>query len=87
MGFAKALRDELSTLNAYLASQQSKIMLYQIIEVVLESLLMVKKCLIDLALKTNIFVADFTRQASNSFTPDALLPFNSSGGGGHRSGT
>jgi hypothetical protein len=36
-------------------------MLYQVIEVILESLLMIKKLLIDLALKTSIFVVDFSK--------------------------
>ena len=59
--FAKNLLSELGTLNTYLESQKSRIMLYQVIEVILESLLMIKKLLIDLALKTSIFVVDFSK--------------------------
>ena len=50
-------------------------MLYQVIDVILESLLMIKKCLVDLALKTSIFVIDFSKHGA---TPDG---FHSGGGG------
>jgi hypothetical protein len=49
-------------------------MLYQVIEVVLESLLMVKKLLIDLALKTSIFVMDFSKNyLAQSITPESVM--------------
>lgn len=57
-------------------------MLYQVIEVNIESLLMIKKTLIDLALKSSIFVADFTKHNSN-VTPEGLTMtnFGRTGGG------
>ena len=46
-------------------------MLYQIIEVILESLLTIKKCLTDLPVKTNIFVMDFSKNyQGSSITPE-----------------
>jgi len=39
-------------------------MLYQVIDVILESLLIIKKCLTDLALKTSIFVIDFSKSGA-----------------------
>ena len=72
--FAKNLLSELGTLNTYLESQKSRIMLYQVIEVILESLLMIKKLLIDLALKTSIFVVDFSKNfLTSSITPESML--------------
>ena len=71
--FAKNLRNELITLNAYLESQKSRIMLYQVIEITLESLLTIKKCLTDLAVRTNIFVIDFSKNVyATSVTPDTM---------------
>lgn len=64
----------MGTLNTYLESQKSRIMLYQVIEVILESLLMIKKLLIDLALKTSIFVVDFSKNfLTSSITPESML--------------
>jgi len=69
--FAHKLHTEIVTLSSYLEHQQSRIALCQVIEVNLESLLMVKKQLIELALKTSkmlsyyaidMFVMDFARQ-------------------------
>ena len=71
------------TLNAYLESQKSRIMLCQVIEITLESLLTIKKCLTDLAVRTNIFVIDFSKNIyATSVTPDTM----NIGGGGGRSG-
>jgi hypothetical protein len=56
-------------------------MLYQIIEIILESLLTIKKCLTDLAARTNIFVMDFSKNfhtTTTSVTPDTI---NIGGGG------
>lgn len=50
-------------------------MLYQVIEVCLESVLMIKKCLIDIALKTNIFIMDFSKHMSQ---PDLFNPGSAS---------
>jgi hypothetical protein len=59
--FPEQITKELITLSSYLQEQMSRITLYQVIEVNLESLLMVKKALIDISLKSNIFVFDFGR--------------------------
>jgi hypothetical protein len=45
----------------------------------MESLLMVKKSIIDSALKTSIYVMDFTKQATSN-TPDTLIPLTSMSG-------
>ncbi len=48
-------------------------MLQQVIEVILESLLMIKKLLIDFALKTSIFVVDFSKNfLTASITPESV---------------
>jgi len=49
-------------------------MLQQVIEVILESLLMVKKCMIDLTLKTSIFVMDFNKQNNFYSTTTGMTP-------------
>lgn len=57
-------------------------MIYQVIEITLESLLTIKKCLTDLAVRTNIFVMDFSKNINaTSVTPDTMNL-----GGGGRSG-
>lgn len=57
-------------------------MIYQVIEITLESLLTIKKCLTDLAVRTNIFVMDFSKNVNpTSVTPDTMNL-----GGGGRSG-
>lgn len=71
--FAKSLNKELRTLNCYLANNTSRIMLPQIMEVILESLLMIKKALIDVCLKTSILVMDFNKQGVRDFTPENLM--------------
>eukprot|EP00347_Sterkiella_histriomuscorum_P005241 403357349 len=63
--FADELKREITTLNTYIEHQSSRIMLYQIIEVCLESILMIKKCMIDIALKTSTFVIDFSKHLSS----------------------
>lgn len=48
-------------------------MLFQLIEITLESLLTIKKCLTDLAVRTNIFVIDFSKNIyATSVTPDTM---------------
>lgn len=59
--FSDALVVQIVILNAYLEEHRSRTVLHQVIEVCLESLLMVKKALIDISLNTNILVMDFTR--------------------------
>lgn len=62
--FSNALSIQIVILNAYLEDQKSRTILHQVIEVVLEPLLMVKKALIEISLNTNILVMDFTRNVS-----------------------
>jgi hypothetical protein len=50
-------------------------MLHQVIEVILESLLVIKKTLIDVSLKTSIYMIDMTKAGSN-ITPETLLIAN-----------
>ena len=64
--FSDALVTQIVTLNAYLEDQKSRTILHQVIEVVLEPLLMVKKALIEISLNTNILVMDFTRNMNFS---------------------
>ena len=48
-------------------------MLYQVIEVILESLLTIKKCLTDLPVRTNIFVMDFSKNhQGTTITPETV---------------
>ena len=64
--FSDALATQIVTLNAYLEDMKSRTILHQVIEVVLEPLLMVKKALIEISLNTNILVMDFTRNMNIS---------------------
>lgn len=72
LGFAKGLRDELSTLTSYLESQRSRVMIFQVIDLLLESLLIIKKCLIDFTMRSSIFVMDLGKPSS--FTPESAHP-------------
>lgn len=64
--FSNALSTQIVILNAYLEDQKSRTILHQVIDVVLEPLLMVKKALIEISLNTNILVMDYTRNVSYS---------------------
>lgn len=59
--FADALVREIVTLNGYLQDQQSRILLYQFVEVCLEPILMIKKALIEVSLSSDILIMDFTK--------------------------
>lgn len=59
--FSDCLIKEIVTLSSYLEEHKSRTLLYQFIEVNLESVLMVKKALIEIALKSNILVMDFSK--------------------------
>ena len=59
--FAQNLTKQVVVLNSYLRRQQSRVMLNQIIDTCLESLLMIKRVLSDVSLKENIFIIDSTK--------------------------
>lgn len=67
--FAQNLSKQVSVLSAYIEGQspeKSRVLLNQLIDVSLESLLMLKRVLVDVTLKQNIFIIDSTKQ---------ILPF------------
>jgi AICAR transformylase/IMP cyclohydrolase PurH len=62
--FAKSITAHLIALSSYLSESTSRAMIHQFIEVCLEPILMVKKALIDIALRSNLLVMDFGKQLS-----------------------
>jgi hypothetical protein len=61
--FAQNLARQVSVLNCYIEERgQSRVLLSQIIDVSMESLLMIKRVLIDVTLKQNIFILDSSKQ-------------------------
>jgi hypothetical protein len=61
INFAEAITINIIALSAYLGEQKSRTLIHQFIEVCLEPILMVKKALIDVSLRSNILVMDFTK--------------------------
>ena len=61
INFAEAITINIIALSAYLGEQKSRTLIHQFIEDCLEPILMVKKALIDVALRSNILVMDFTK--------------------------
>lgn len=59
--FARAITVNIVTLSSYLEEQSSRTLVHQFIEVCLEPILMVKKALIDVALRSNLLVMDFSK--------------------------
>ena len=63
--FAQCLTKQVVVLSSYIESQspeKSRVLLNQLIDVSLESILMVKRVLVDVTLKQNIFIIDSTKQ-------------------------
>ena len=63
--FAQCLTQQVAVLSSYIESQspeKSRVLLNQLIDVSLESILMVKRVLVDVTLKQNIFIIDSTKQ-------------------------
>lgn len=59
--FAKAITVNVVALSSYLETQKSRTLLHQFIEVAIEPVLMIKKALIDVALRSNLLVMDFSK--------------------------
>lgn len=57
--FTRAVTVNVVALSSYLEEQKSRTLIHQFIEVALEPILMIKKSLIDVALRTNLLVMDF----------------------------
>lgn len=61
--FAQSLARQVTLLNLYINHRgKSRVLLNQLIDVSMEAILMIKRVLIDVTLKQNIFIIDSTKQ-------------------------